>query len=568
MNTRRRGKVLPPDQAVESLIVHPAHHVPTSMKTLAVVLLSLSGTTYCPSQVHRDSGDELGSVNFPVSCSPATQARFNNAVVLLHHMTYPQARRAFQRITASDTGCAMAYWGIAMTLFQPVWPTRPGPADLQRGWEAVSRAKSLNPPTDRERLLIAATEAFFRDPASSDYWRRIHGWYDGMAKAFEAFPDDQEISAFYALALIATVPPDQISSPNNARAADILLDILKQNPRHPGAMHYLIHANDVPGRERESLEVLREYAGIAPHNPHALHMPTHIYTRLGDWQNVIGGNIQAADAALEFPAGDHGQYVWDEFPHAIEYLIYAYLQEAADDKAAAQLKRLLGTARLEPSFKTAFHISSTRARYALERRAWKEAASLVPGEPQTIDWGRYPWPEAITWFARGLGSVHIGQSDEAGKSLRRLQELEAAASASGEVLFTRNIRVLRLALAAWSADLEGKRDTSVALMTQAAELEASTPKHAVTPAPTLPAYELLGDLLMKQGNAPSAVKAYRRSLDSYPRRFNSLLGGARASLGAGDREEAAAFCRQILEVASPESGRDGLDEARRFLAEH
>jgi tetratricopeptide (TPR) repeat protein len=388
-----------------------------------------------------------------------------------------------------------------------------------------------------------------------------------MATAFEKFPEDQEVAALYALALVATVPPDQISSPNNAKAAEILLKILEKNPRHPGAMHYLIHANDAPGRERESLEILREYAAIAPHNPHALHMPTHIYTRLGDWEKVISGNIQAADAALEFPAGDLGQYVWDEFPHAIEYLIYAYLQIGQDGEAEAQLKRLQRTARLEPTFKTAFHLSSTRARFALERRAWGEAASLEPGEPQTVDWGHFPWPEAITWFARGLASVHLGRSEEAGKSLGRLQELESASFKSGEVLFTRNIRVLRLGLAAWSADLEGKRDSSVALMTQAAELEASTPKHPVTPAPTLPAYELLGDLLLKQGKASEAVKAYQRSLKLNPRRFNSLLGGARASRSADDREAAAALYRQLLDLASPKSTREGLEEARNFLPE-
>lgn len=538
-----------------------------NLKIWFAFVLSFSGPSLSLGQAHQHSESDLGSVHFPISCSEATQQKFESAVILLHHMTYPQAREAFQKIADTDSGCAMAYWGIAMTLFQPVWPTRPTPAELQRGWAAISRAKSLNPPTERERLLIAATEAFFQDPTSSDYWRRIHGWYDGMARAYEKFPEDQEVAAFCALALVATVPPDQISSPNNARAAEILLKILEKNPRHPGAMHYLIHANDAPGREHESLEILREYAAIAPHNPHALHMPTHIYTRLGDWEKVISGNIQAADAALEFPAGDQGQYVWDEFPHAIEYLIYAYLQTGQDDEARAQLKRLQQTARLEPTFKTAFHLSSTRARFALERRAWGEAASLEPGEPQTVDWGRFPWPEAITWFSRGLALLHLGQSAEAGESLGRLQELESAAAKSGEVLFARNIRVLHLGLAAWTADFGGKRDSSVVLMTQAAELEASTPKHPVTPAPTLPAYELLGDLLLRQGKAPEAVNAYQHSLKLNPRRFNSLLGAARASLVADDRKAAAEFYRQLLNLASPKSTREGLEEARNFFSE-
>lgn len=541
-------------------------HARMCLTTLMWAGLISAGISCSPAGLHRHSGDSLGSVNFPLACSPATQARFNSAFILLHHMTYPQAREAFREITESDSGCAMAYWGIAMTLFQPVWPTRPGPADLRSGWEAIRRAKSLNPPDEREQLLISATEAFFRDPGSHDYWRRIRGWYDGMERAYRIFPDDQEISAFYALALIATVPPDQISSTNNARAAAILLGILKVNPRHPGAMHYMIHANDTPGREHESLEILREYAAIAPHNPHALHMPTHIYTRLGEWEKVISGNIQAADAALEYPAGDRAQYVWDEYPHAIEYLIYAYLQTGEDEKAAAQLKRLQGTADLEPTFKTAFHLSSTRARFALERRAWAEAAALDPGEPLTVVWATYPWPEAITWFARGLGFVHLGRSVEAGASLVRLKELESVALGSGEVLFNRNIRVLRLGLTAWIADLGGNRDSSIVLMTQASELEASTPKHAVTPAPTIPAYELLGDLLLKQGRGSEAVVAYQHSLEVNPRRFNSLLGGARASLSADDREKAVSFYRQLLEVASPESKRESLDEARAFLS--
>lgn len=532
----------------------------------AMIFLLFCGTSDSPAQMHTHSGISLGRVDFPITGSPASQRKFIGAVILLHHMTYPQAREAFEKITESDTGCAMAYWGIAMTLFQPVWPTRPGPADLQRGWRAINRAKSLNPPTERERLLIAATEAFFKDPASPDYWRRIHGWYDGMARAYEALPDDQEVCCFYALALIATVPPDQISSPNNARAAKILAGVLKKNPDHPGAMHYLIHANDAPGREQESLDVLREYAAIAPHNPHALHMPTHIYTRLGDWGNVISGNIKAAEAALEFPAGDHGQHVWDEFPHAIEYLIYAYLQTGEDDAALKQLNRLQGTPRLEPTFKTAFHLSSTRSRYVLERRAWEEAAALVPGEPRSVAWARFPWPEAITWFARGLGSVHLGRTEEAEHSLDRLQELESEALKSGEVLFTRNVRVLRLGLAAWTADAEGKRDSSVSLMTQASELEAATPKHPVTPGPTLPAYELLGDLLLKQGKAAEAVEAYRRSLALYPRRLNSLLGGARASRANDDRDSATAFYRELLQVASPASTREGVGEARAFLS--
>jgi tetratricopeptide (TPR) repeat protein len=535
-------------------------------RNMSVIALIIIGTGITHGQMKHHSEDTLGVVNFPISCLPASQTEFNRAMTFLHHMTYPQARQMFQQITEHDSGCAMAYWGIAMTLFQPVWPTRPSPADLQWGWEVVQKAKSLDPPTRREQLLIAAAEGFFREPQSSDYWKRIHAWAEGMETCYAAFPEDHEVAAFYALALVATVPPDQISSPNNARAADILLGILKENPRHPGAMHYLIHANDTPGREHESLDILREYESIAPHNPHALHMPTHIYTRLGNWQEVVRGNIKAANAALDFPAGDRGQFIWDEFPHAIEYLIYAYLQMGADDAAAAQLKRLQETERLEPTFKTAFHLSSTKARYALERQAWTEAASIVPREPGTVNWDRFPWPEAISWFAHGLGSVHVGNSAEAKRSRDRLAELGDVAAKAKEELFVRNIRVLRLELASWLVFKAGMNDSSVTLMMQAVKLETSTPKHAVTPGTTLPAYELLGDLLLEQGKPSEAYNSYERSLELYPGRFNSLLGAARSARAIDSLQTATKFYRQLIDGTSAESKREVLQEARNFLS--
>jgi tetratricopeptide (TPR) repeat protein len=344
--------------------------------------------------------------------------------------------------------------------------------------------------------------------------------------------------------------------------------VYRQNPNHPGAMHYLIHANDVPGRERESLQITRKYEQIAPDNPHALHMPTHIYTRLGDWDGVIRGNLRAAEAALNYPAGEHGEFVWDEFPHAIEYLIYAYLQRGEDDRAAAQLKRLRTTARLEPTFKTAFHLASTQARYALERRAWTEAAALVPRQPPTLDWDHFTWPEAITQFARGLGSAHLGKLTEAKAAVARLEELENATRQAKEDLFARNIRMLRLELSAWLACVEGQNGSSVALMREAAELEAATPKPSVTPGPMLPAHELLGDLLMELHQPSEAQAAYKRAIDLYPRRFNSLLGASRSARALGDESSAVARYRQLLEVAGQGVRQPALKEAQDYVTHH
>lgn len=307
------------------------------------VLLLVSGAGLAEAQVDAHAGHALGKVEFPTSCSPQAQAAFDRAVALLHHMTYPQAREAFERVAAADPRCAMAHWGVAMTLFQPLWPTRPKPAELQRGFEEAQEAEALHPPTERERLFVASVSAFFLEPASTDYWLRIRRWEQAAEKLYVAFPDDPEAATFYALAHLATAPSNTISHAHQDRAAEILMRVYRRNPDHPGAMHYLVHANDAPGRERESLEITRRYEALAPRNPHALHMPTHIYTRLGDWDGVIRGNLKAAEAALEYPAGDHGELVWDEFPHAIEYLVYAYLQQGRDDAAHVQVQRLRGT---------------------------------------------------------------------------------------------------------------------------------------------------------------------------------------------------------------------------------
>lgn len=505
----------------------------TAMRSLREAIRELRPVVFClllaPVVALAQHGSHShGSVHSPVSCSPPAQTEFNKAITLLHHMTYPQARESFQRVATIDPGCAMAHWGIAMTLFQPLWPTRPGAEAREQGWQELVKANALQS-TPREQLFIAAAEAFFREPAANDYWLRIRRWEQAMEKVYTAFPDDAEAATFYALAHLATTPPDKITRANADRAAEILLRVYQKQPNHPGAMHYLVHADDVPGRERELLEITHKYEIVAPNNPHALHMPTHIYTRLGDWNGVIRGNQRAARAALNYPAGEHGEFVWDEFCHAVEYLLYGYLQQGNYAAAAAQLKRLQQMPHLEPSFKTAFHLASTQARYVLERRAWTEATKLIPRQPANLNWDRATWPEAIVHFARGLGAAHLQRVAEAKAENQRLNELDAMTQKMGEDLFARNIRLLRLELSAWIAHAEGRQTESVSLMQEAVALEQSTPKPPVTPGPTLPAEELLGDLLFEQKNFADARAAYERSLKLYPNRLNSLKGKANAA---------------------------------------
>jgi tetratricopeptide (TPR) repeat protein len=530
----------------------------------AVVLWSVALAACARGPTTTAPGRAL-AVHFPVSCGAESQPDFDRAVTLLHHMTYPQARATFAALAARKPDCAMAQWGIAMTLFQPLWPTRPGPDDLRAGWEAVRKAQAAPAPSAREQLFIDAAAAFFREPESTDYWQRIERWEAAMAALHAAYPQDTEATVFYALALLAAARPGPSTLEHAQAAAALLQTVLRTNPDQPGAMHYLIHANDVPGREHEDLATLREYEAVAPDNPHALHMPTHIYTRLGDWEGVIRGNLRAADAALKYPSGAHGEFVSDEFPHALEYLVYAYLQRGEDARAAAEIARLLATPKLEPSAKTAFHLASTRARYALERHAWAEAAALVPRAPALVDWDRFPWPEAVSWFARGYGALRGGDLSEPARAIARMQELEAHAAAAGEEIFARQIRILRLALAGWSAHGAHDDAAALALLRQSVELEFNTPKPAVTPAPTVPAAELLGDLLLELERNGEALAAYRQSLERYPHRFNATLGVARALAASGDGAGAQESYCELLRLAPRGSRAPVLDEARRFV---
>lgn len=505
-----------------------------------------------------------GRVHLPIACSAAAQVEFDRALALLHHMTYVQARAGFEAVLARDPRCAMAHWGVAMTLFQPLWPTRPGRAELEAGWQAAERARSLAPASPLERGHIAAVAAFFEDPASDDYWRRVDRWEAALAALHRSAPRDPEVTALYALALLASARPGPSVDEHSRAALALLVPLLRRHPDHPGAMHYIIHADDVPGRERDNLAVVRRYEKVAPDNPHAQHMPTHIYTRLGDWDSVVRGNLRAAEAALRYPAGERGELVWDEFPHAIEYLVYAYLQQGADGRAAAAIDRLVATRNLEPSAKTAFHLASTRARHALERKAWREAAALAPRQPAVLDWDRFPWPEAVAWFARGYGALRAGDGEEPARALARLAELEARAAGAGEAVFARQIQVLRLDLDGWMRHAAGDDQQAVALLRQAADLEGSTPKPPVTPAATLPAPELLGDLLLEIGRPAEAAEAYRLSLERFPRRFNATLGLARARAAAGDRRAAAAAYCQLLAIGARGTRAAALPEIRPF----
>ena len=529
---------------------------------MTLVMWSTTQTS-AAAPAHGADRSSLGTVEFPVSCNAGAQAAFDRGLALLHHMTYPQAREAFAAAATADPGCAMAHWGIAMTLFTPLWPTRPDATALRRGWEEAELARSLSPDNVRERGFIAAVGAFFQDPGQPDYWARVRRWEAAQADLYDAFPDDVEVATFHALSHLAAAPPTGGDARQRAdRAAAILVTMHDAHPAHPGAMHYLVHANDVPGREARSIEVTRRYDASAPRNPHALHMPTHIYTRLGDWDRVISGNRRASEAALEHPAGDRGQYVWDEFAHAIEYLVYGHLQQGDDVAAAAAAARLRAVPNLEPGAKSAFHLASIPSRLALDSGDWAAAAALQPRQPATLDWDRHAWPEAIVRFARGIGAARLSAVDEARVQATRLAELEAATRARGEDLFASHVHVLALGLDGWIAHAAGDPEQARARLLEAAGLEASIPKPPVTPGPTLPAYEMLGELLALQQAPAESLAAYERALSLYPNRFNSLLGAARAAAAAGDQATATRHYAALLSTSARSTRRSVTAEAR------
>ncbi|KGQ20543.1 TPR domain containing protein [Lysobacter dokdonensis DS-58] len=452
---------------------------------LRVAVLAFSCVFIDPARAAEPHAGHGGMARFGVHCAPAVREDFDRALTLLHHMTYPQARAGFRAVADKDPKCAMAHWGIAMTLFQPLWPTRPDLPERTLGWDEIGKARALGSSDPRETMYIDTAAAFFEQPEADDYWARIRRWADASAKLHAAFPKDHDATAFAALALLATTPQDRATREHADQAAALLEPLLREVPDHPGAMHYMVHADDVPGRERETPEVVRDYEAIAPDNPHALHMPTHVYTRRGDWAGSIRGNLRAADAALRYPAGEHGEYVWDEFPHAIDYLVYAYLQQGDVANAKKQRDRLLSTQHLQPSFKTAFHLASVQARVPLETGDWAAAAKLQPRTPAWVEWDMYAWPEAIGQFAHGLGAAKTGAKQDALTALTRIRALQSKMEAAGEALFARNIHVLALELESAIAQANGHPKEANEKLDAAAAIEAATPKHPVTPGPTL-----------------------------------------------------------------------------------
>jgi tetratricopeptide (TPR) repeat protein len=530
---------------------------------LLIYVISLAVTPGFAQQHSNESS--LGQVNFSISCSAAGQSKFNRGLALLHHMMYAQAEKEFTALSELEPDCPMAYWGIAMTLFHPLW-SEPSEEELRRGWAAVEKAQALKPNTEREQSYIDAVEAFYRDWKTIDHSKRIAAWEAAQEKIYQAKPDDIDAGAFYALAHLATAPKGDKTFKHQQEAGALLEGLQTKAPEHPGLFHYLIHAYDNPMLASRAVEVARGYDKLAPDVPHALHMASHIFIRLGLWADSIDWNMRSAAAAKRHSSGGMMSL---HYTHAMDYLMYAYLQRSQDKMAETVLQQINTVGNYQDSFASAYGIAAAQARYYLERRQWTDAAALPIRTHSTFPWDKYPWFESITYFARGLGAIRSGDTAAAQKAIETLDTFYEHSVNAGQDYWSVQVDVQRKTLAAWIAFAAGEKEQALRIMRQAAVLEDSVDKHPVTPGAVLPARELLGDILVLLDKPNEAIDAYEASLEISPNRFNSLYGAGYAAELTGDQPKAKSYYSKLVQLTTGvDSDRPRIRQAKAFLSQN
>ncbi len=504
--------------------------------------------------------EKLGKVHFPISCSAAAQQQFERGVAILHSFGYEDAAETFTRVTETDPQCAMAYWGVAMSQNRPLWEP-PDEASLKRGLAAVEKGEAIVTKSDRERDYLAAVKAFYQDWNKADHHTRSLVYEKAMERVYLRYPEDQEAAAFYALSLLATAPPSDKSYANQKKAGAILEKIFAEQPDHPGVAHYLIHAYDYPPLASRAVPAARRYAQIAPAAPHALHMPSHIFTRLGLWEDSIVSNLAAEAASKDYAVRNHINGAWHQQLHAMDYLEYAYLQGAEDRKAGLVLEELNAIQTVVPeNLNSTYALAAIPARYTLERGDWTSAATLTSRETS------YPQTDAITFFARAIGAARSGEIPIGEKNLQKLSSLRDALVLQKSNYWADQVEIQWRAAAAWLEHAHGHNEEGLRLMRSAADLESRTEKDPVTPGAVLPARELLGDMLVELKQPGAAVSEYELSLQAAPNRFRALYGAAQSAKLSGDSAKAKTYFQQLLAVANRAEGdRAELRQAREFL---
>lgn len=512
---------------------------------------------------HRPTGappEQLGEVHFPVSCDPSVQKPFNRAVALLHSFWYDEAKQTFAAIVKSDPNCAMAHWGVAMTLFHPLWGM-PDAADLKEGAAAIGQAAAMGGGTDRERGYIEALRAFYRDAEKQDHRARMVAYEQAMEALAARFPDDREATIFYALALNGAAFPNDRSYTNQKKAGGLLEPLLIEMPNHPGAAHYLIHSYDNPQLADRALSAARAYAKIAPSVPHALHMPSHIFTRLGLWNESILSNVASANAAEQQATESGNPAAREPKFHAMDYLVYAFLQEGRDKEARKILDMMKLTRKEIPesSASAAYAVAAIPARYYFERHHWNEGLAIITQK------SAYPWTDALIHFARAVGAARSGKPIHAQLEINMLAGIRESLKKEKQDYWADQVEVQKKAAEGWLAHAKGENNAAVQFLREAADLEDSMEKHPVTPGPILPAREMLAELYMEIRFPKEALASYEAVLAVAPNRFNALAGAARAAERVKDSGKARRYYEKLLAVAGADSARPDVKEAIGFL---
>jgi len=496
--------------------------------------------------------ERLGTVHFPTACDSAVEADFDRSVALLHSFWYSAAINSFQEVALKDPGCAMAHWGIAMSWWGNPFAGFRSPKAIEEGQAAVEKAIAANAGTERERDYIAAVALLYKDSDTVDQRTRTLAYEKAMEQLAAKYTDDPEARIFYALALDQTNLPTDKTYANLLKAAAILEEELIAQPDHPGITHYIIHSYDVPSLAPKAIDAATRYAEIAPDAPHALHMPSHTFTRVGLWQESIDTNLASAAAARK----DHAP---SEELHALDYQTYAYLQTAQDEAAKKVLEQIpaigvqiranaAGAAAPAPA--GWFALAAIPARYALERNAWAEAANLMPQESQ------FPWINAVTYFARALGAARNGVPEAAAKDVEKLKALAATLKENGDMYWGGQVEIQAKGAAAWVAFAEGKKDEALATMREAVALEDKTEKSAISPGPIKPARELLGEMLLETGKPAEALAEFEATMKKEPNRFRGVYGAAVAAERSADQQKARTYYMQLLKIC--EHGDSGV----------
>ena len=502
----------------------------------------------------KSSSQALGKVTFKTSCSKEVQPKFNRGVALLHSFWYTEAEAAFKEIAAQEPSCTIAYWGLASILMNnPI----AGQGSVGKGPDlaqaALDQARANPPKTQRERDYVEAVSAYYKDFAQRTERERQQARAEAYEKLAAKYPGDDEAQIFYAVYLAATQSLNDKTYGPTLKAAGILERQFKKYPQHPGVAHYLIHSYDYPPIAQKGVSAARRYAKIAPDAPHAQHMPSHIFTRVGAWEEAAQTNARSAVAARK---GNEGDESW----HAVDYMVYAYLQMGRDRQAQATWDDALKHMNVSPRFVAPYAIAAVPARLAIERGDWKTAASLEPRP------SKFPFVDANTYFARALGSARSGNPDAAEEDLKAMHKLHGQLVEAKNGYWATEVEVSGLAAVAWTRLAQGKADEAEERMRQAADLEDKNDKHIVTPGRIVPARELLGDMLFEMKRPGDALKEYEASQQREPNRFRGLFGAARAAEEAGDAAKAKRYYAQLVKVAGKGDPRPELAAAKEYLA--